>query len=142
VAAPLKVLVAEDNRPNQLVAKAILENKGYIVEIVEDGVKAVEAVENGDYDIVLMDVQMPRMDGVEATQSIRALDSDKRSIPIIAVTANAMVGDRDSYLAAGMDDYVSKPIDSKVLVATIERWRRDKGADQKPKPSPAKAVNG
>lgn len=131
---PLKILVVEDNRPNQLVAKAILENKGYSVDIVDDGIKGVDAVVNGDYDVVLMDIQMPRMDGVEATQCIRSLETDKKCIPIIAVTANAMVGDRDSYLAAGMDDYVSKPIISKDLIATIERWCRpseDEAGDDK-----------
>lgn len=122
MASPLKILIVEDNRPNQLVAKAILEHKGYCVDIAEDGVEGVEAVTNGNYDVVLMDIQMPRMDGVEATQKIRSLNNDKNVIPIIAVTANAMVGDRDIYLAAGMDDYVSKPIDSKSLVETILRW--------------------
>lgn len=145
VPAPLKILVAEDNRPNQLVAKAILENQGYEVDIVDDGVKAVDAVANGDYDLVLMDIQMPRMDGVEATQSIRRLGSEKRGVPIIAVTANAMVGDRDAYLAAGMDDYVSKPIDSKALIATIERWRPNgEGAPEEPLPgaNAPKAASG
>lgn len=122
--SPVRILVVEDNKPNQLVAKAILEHKGYAVDIAEDGVEGVEAVANGDYDVVLMDIQMPRMDGVEATQKIRSLDSVKCEIPIIAVTANAMVGDRDSYLAAGMDDYVSKPIDSRSLVETIQRWSK------------------
>lgn len=122
MSSPLKILIVEDNRPNQLVAKAILEHKGYYVDIAEDGVEGVEAVTNGNYDVVLMDIQMPRMDGVEATQKIRSLNSEKNVIPIIAVTANAMVGDRDTYLAAGMDDYVSKPIDSKSLVETILRW--------------------
>lgn len=122
--APVKILIVEDNKPNQLVAKAILEHKGYAVDIAEDGVEGVEAVANGDYHVVLMDIQMPRMDGVEATQKIRSLDSEKCEIPIIAVTANAMVGDRDSYLAAGMDDYVSKPIDSASLVETVQRWSK------------------
>lgn len=122
--SPVKILIVEDNKPNQLVAKAILEHKGYAVDIAEDGVEGVEAVANGDYDVVLMDIQMPRMDGVEATQMIRSLESKKREIPIIAVTANAMVGDRDNYLAAGMDDYVSKPIDSASLVETIQRWSK------------------
>ena len=140
--APLKILVAEDNRPNQLVAKAILENQGYTVDIVDDGVKAVDAVLAGDFDIVLMDIQMPRMDGVEATQSIRKLDSDKKTIPIIAVTANAMVGDRDSYLAAGMDDYISKPIDSRSLIETIERWRPPHAKPAKNPPKEAKVANG
>lgn len=119
----MKILVVEDNRPNQLVARALLEKEGYAVDVVDDGVKGVEAVTNGEYDVVLMDIQMPRMDGMKATQHIRNLENEKNRIPIIAVTANAMVGDRDTYIAAGMDDYIMKPIKSKLLFDAIERWR-------------------
>ena len=119
----MKILVVEDNRPNQLVARALLEKEGYAVDIVDDGAKGVEAVTNGEYDVVLMDIQMPRMDGMKATQHIRSLENEKNQIPIIAVTANAMVGDRDTYIEAGMNDYITKPIKSKLLFDAIERWR-------------------
>lgn len=126
--AIVKILVVEDNRANQLVAKAILEWKGYDVDIVEDGAKGVEAVSAGDYDVVLMDIHMPRMDGVQATRRIRGMDDPKKHIPIIAVTADAMVGDRDTYLAAGMDDYISKPISSNLLIDAVEHWRAQREA--------------
>lgn len=117
----MKILVVEDNRPNQLVARALLEKEGYAVDVVDDGDKGVEAVTNGEYDVVLMDIQMPRMDGMKATQHIRSLKNEKNRIPIIAVTAHAMMGDRDTYLAAGMDDYIAKPIRSNLLYDAIER---------------------
>ncbi len=119
---PLKILLVEDNQVNQLVATAMLATQGYHVDVAENGIEGVEAVRTGDYDVVLMDIQMPEMNGVEATRMIRAFDGEKGSIPIIAVTAHAMQGDRETYLAAGMNDYVSKPIDPKILLETIRRW--------------------
>jgi CheY-like chemotaxis protein len=124
---PLRILLVEDNHVNQLVATAMLSAQGYLIDVAENGVKGVEAVINGDYDLVLMDIQMPEMNGVEATHRIRALESDKSSIPIIAVTAHAMQGDREIYLAAGMNDYVSKPIDPELLLAAITRWSGEAG---------------
>ena len=112
----LKILLAEDNRINQKVALAMLDSGGHAVDIAENGRQAVDAVERGDYDVVLMDIHMPEMDGVAATKAIRELaDPDKASITIIALTANAMAGSRETYLAAGMNEYVSKPIDVSLL---------------------------
>ncbi len=124
---PLKILLVEDNQVNQLVATAMLSTQGYLIDVAENGLEGVQAVIDGDYDIVLMDIQMPEMNGVEATHEIRALDGDKSSVPIIAVTAHAMHGDRETYLAAGMNDYVSKPIDPKLLLDAINRWSGKSG---------------
>jgi CheY-like chemotaxis protein len=114
-ARPLRVLVAEDNKINQQLAKMLLQNAGHQVDIVENGEEAVDAVSSGDYDIVLMDVQMPVLDGLQATKRIRALPSPKNAVVIIALTAHAMAGAREEYLAAGMDDYLSKPLDLVML---------------------------
>ena len=125
---PLRILLVEDNDVNQLVATSILSSQGYTVDVVENGREAVESVEAHDYDVILMDIQMPEMNGVEATKRIRTLDGAKGAIPIIAVTAHAMQGDRESYLAAGMNDYVAKPIDPKTLFEAIWRWAPNKEA--------------
>jgi signal transduction histidine kinase/CheY-like chemotaxis protein/HPt (histidine-containing phosphotransfer) domain-containing protein len=115
----LRILLAEDNRINQQFARALLEKAGHSVVIADNGVKAVDAVQRGDYDVVLMDIQMPEMDGVEATRQIRKLLAPKASIPIIAMTANAMTGAREKYLEAGMDDYISKPIQPTNLLSKL-----------------------
>ncbi len=129
----LKILLAEDNLINQKVALAILNSGGHSVDIAENGRQAVEAVKGGDYDVVLMDIHMPEMDGVAATKAIRALDdADRASIPIIALTANAMAGSRDTYLAAGMNEYVSKPIDAKLLHDVLDGIGGAGGAGTKP----------
>lgn len=117
----LHILVAEDNHVNQAVIKAMLLKAGHRTEIVENGLEAVTAVSRNQYDLVLMDQQMPEMDGVTATRKIRELTGDASRIPIIAVTANAMKGDREKYLAAGMTDYVAKPIDPGKLAEAIAR---------------------
>jgi signal transduction histidine kinase/DNA-binding response OmpR family regulator len=120
----LDVLVAEDNSVNRAVAVRMLERVGHRVEAVEDGRQAMEALERNRFDLVLMDVQMPRMDGLEATAAIRALEQERGGhVPIIALTAHAMKGDRERCLAAGMDDYVAKPLQSRELYAAIERVR-------------------
>ena len=116
----LRVLVAEDDEVNRLVVRTLLQHQGHDMVLVENGRGAVEAVEAGGYDLVLMDVMMPEMDGITATRLIRALDPPAGSVPIIALTANAMSGDRHAYLAAGMNAYVSKPIDKQELFATID----------------------
>lgn len=120
-----RLLMAEDNTVNQKVAVHMLEKLGYSCDVAANGQEAFEAVVRGDYAAVLMDCQMPEMDGFEATRAIReyeARENLERRIPIIAMTANAMAGDRERCLDAGMDDYVSKPIHPESLVAALDRW--------------------
>ncbi len=121
-AAGRRLLLAEDNPVNRQFAVTLLTRAGYRVDIAVNGEEAVAAIESNDYDVVLMDVQMPVMDGVQATRKIRALGAPKSDVPIIALTAHAMAGARDEYLAAGMDDYLSKPFKRDDLLVTIERW--------------------
>jgi signal transduction histidine kinase/CheY-like chemotaxis protein/HPt (histidine-containing phosphotransfer) domain-containing protein len=117
----LRILVAEDNSVNQLFIKMLLGKSGHYVDVVGDGVEAVEAVKKVHYDLILMDIQMPEMDGPTATKVIRQLGRPVSHIPIIALTANAMLGQREEYLAAGMDDYVTKPIERSLLFAAMAR---------------------
>jgi CheY-like chemotaxis protein/nitrogen-specific signal transduction histidine kinase len=118
---PLKILLAEDNAVNQKLAIRMLERFGYRVDVAGNGLEVLESLERQSYDLIFMDVQMPEMDGLEATRKIRAKGS---IIHIVAMTANAMQGDREECLAAGMNDYVSKPIQVKELVGALERCRR------------------
>ena len=115
---PLRVLLAEDNAVNQKLALRLLERMGYSAEVAMDGTEAITALEDGDYDLVLMDVQMPELDGLEATRRIRERWPD-RGVRIVAMTANAMEGDRETSIAAGMDDYLSKPIRPDELAAAL-----------------------
>jgi CheY-like chemotaxis protein len=117
----LRVLVAEDNEVNQLVISAMLAHLGHSCEVAGDGLEAIDKVTASNYDLVLMDIHMPNLDGLAAARRIRALDGPAAQIPIIALTANAMVEDRDAYLEAGMDDHVPKPVEAKVLATTIAR---------------------
>jgi signal transduction histidine kinase/DNA-binding response OmpR family regulator len=117
---PLRILLAEDNAVNQKLALRLLSNMGYSADVAGDGVQALAALEAADYDVVLMDVQMPELDGLEATRRIRAERAD-RPVHIVAMTANAMAGDREACLAAGMNDYVSKPIRPAELAAALQR---------------------
>jgi two-component system, sensor histidine kinase and response regulator len=122
-----RVLLAEDNPVNRSLAVALLRKAGVAVDVAVNGRAAVESVANGVFDLVLMDCQMPEMDGFEATAHIRSLERERgqgRRIPIIAVTANAMEGDRDRCLAAGMDDYLAKPIRRDALTTVLTRWLR------------------
>ncbi|MFL5778685.1 MAG: GAF domain-containing protein [Chloroflexota bacterium] len=115
---PLRILLAEDNAVNQKLALRLLERMGYRADVAHNGLEALAALEGDGYDLVLMDVQMPELDGLEATRRIRALWPD-RALRIVAMTANAMEGDREMCLAAGMDDYVSKPIRPEALAAAL-----------------------
>ena len=122
----LRILLAEDNPINQKLAVILLQKAGYSVDAVDTGIQALEKVHANRYNAVLMDVQMPEMDGLEATHRIR--DWEKESgghIPIIAMTAHAMQGDRERCLAAGMDDYVTKPLEPKVLFSALARWTQN-----------------
>jgi CheY-like chemotaxis protein len=117
---PMTILVAEDNIVNQKLAERILAKLGYTIEMVTNGVEAVNALNNKSYDLILMDVQMPEMDGLEASEKIR-LTKGHQPI-IIAMTANAMEGDRETCLNAGMNDYISKPIKLETLILILEKW--------------------
>jgi two-component system, sensor histidine kinase and response regulator len=114
--------VAEDNLVNQRVVLGPLAKLGHHADSVRNGLEAVQAVENGRYDLVIMDCQMPELDGFEATRRIRRLSGPSHTIPIIALTANAMQGDREQCLEVGMNDYVSKPVDVGRLAAALQRW--------------------
>jgi CheY-like chemotaxis protein len=118
---PLRILLAEDNVVNQKVAINILERIGYRVDVVANGIEAMEAIERQKYDVVLMDVQMPEMDGVTATNQIRQQVPSNRQPRIIAMTAHALEGDRELYIESGMDDYVSKPIKVNELIEALKR---------------------
>jgi len=138
----LRILLAEDNKVNQLLATSLLTKAGHRVDVAANGIEAVHAVVHREYDVVLMDMQMPEMDGLEATRRIRALPAEVSQIPIVAMTANAMVEDRIRCEQAGMNGYVSKPIDVAVLMREIARCTGQDpdavGADwSHRKPSPA-----
>jgi len=117
-----RILVAEDNPINQEVAALMLDHLGYETEVVSNGIEALAALDAGAFDLVLLDCQMPEMDGFTAAASIRERTDRYASIPIVAMTANAMKGDREKCLDAGMDDYIAKPIDPKELAATVAKW--------------------
>jgi len=120
----LRILLAEDNEINRKLVAKLLTKKGYPIDTVENGLQAVEAVKSGEYNLVLMDVQMPEMDGLTATQEIRTWETPRMHIPIIAMTAHALQGDRERCLEAGMDDYLTKPISPDEVFETIEKWTR------------------
>ena len=119
-----RVLLAEDNDVNRQVALAMLVSLRCVVDTAANGVEAVAAVERGDFDLVLMDCLMPVMDGLQATRAIRALDGGRAATPIVALTANAIIGDREKCLAAGMDDYLSKPFSRDDLLRVVVANRR------------------
>lgn len=122
--APGRILVADDNAVNRKLISALLEQDGHKVKVVESGSAAVEALKNALFDAVLMDIQMPEMDGFEATRLIREMsDEARRVVPIIALTAHAQAGYRDVVTDAGMDGYVTKPIDRRALRSELLRVR-------------------
>ncbi len=117
-----RVLVAEDNAVNQKLAQKLLERLGYVAEVVQNGAEAVTAAASGNYSVILMDCQMPVMDGYKAALRIRQLADAPGAVPIIALTASALKGDREKCLEAGMSDYISKPVRIEELQAALERW--------------------
>jgi CheY-like chemotaxis protein len=120
--ARLKILLAEDNRVNQVLAVRLLEKRGHEVTVAGNGLEALEALDQQVFDLVLMDIQMPEMDGFEATAAIRKGEMKSgKHIPIVAMTAHAMAGDRERCLEGGMDDYITKPIRLELLLDAIKR---------------------
>ena len=117
-----RILIVEDNLTNQLVAKGILGKLAFHADIADNGMKCLEKLKENSYDLILMDCQMPKMDGFEATRAIRKMQSASSKTTIIAMTANAMQGDREKCIEAGMDDYIAKPIEPQVLVDMMEKW--------------------
>ena len=125
----LRILLAEDNVVNQKLALRLLSQMGYRADLAANGLEAIEAVERQTYDVVLMDVQMPEMDGLQASRTIvKRWPKDAERPRIVAMTANAMQGDREECLAAGMDDYVTKPIRVDALVQALIQTKPRRGA--------------
>jgi CheY-like chemotaxis protein len=124
---PLRILLAEDNAVNQKLALRLLERMGYRADVAANGLETIEALQRQPYDVVLMDVQMPEMDGLEATRRIRQLSPEELGVGgqprIIAMTASVMQEDRDACQTAGMDDYVSKPVRVDELVRALNKCR-------------------
>ena len=117
----LTILLVEDDRLNQLFLRRLLEKQGYTVAVANNGLEAVEQHRTGTFDCILMDIQMPLMSGVEATQEIRRNEPDGEHIPIIAVTAHTLPGDRQRFLAAGIDDVVGKPVPVPMILEALHR---------------------
>ena len=145
--ANVRVLVAEDHPVNQKVIARMLEALGCVSDVVADGHQAVERVREADVDLVLMDCQMPGLDGYEATRAIRGLEGQRAEVPIVAMTALALRGDRERCLEAGMDDYLSKPVTVEALQAALGRWARTdpatpSGRAARSEPQPGQAVDG
>ncbi len=123
----LRILLAEDNEINQRMTQVLLTRQGCLVDLANNGLEAVDAVQQKQFDLIFMDVQMPDMDGFEATQRIRSLEGTERHTPVVAMTAHAMPEDRQRCLDAGMDDYLSKPLDAHKVFEIIERWTDTSG---------------
>jgi len=114
--------VVDDVPVNLIVVGKMLDSLGYLVENAHDGREAVEAVRSSHYDMIFMDIQMPEMDGLEATRQIRAMDIERSSIPIVAITANTQASDRDACIETGMNDFIAKPFVKKQLVTLLSRF--------------------
>jgi CheY-like chemotaxis protein len=122
----LRILLAEDNAVNQMVMQRMLGKRGHAVTLAPTGLAAVEALRTQTFDLVFMDVQMPEMDGLDATREIRRTEASGTRMPIIALTAHAMTGDRDRCLEAGMDGYLTKPIQTKALDETLQHYAAER----------------
>ncbi|CCG08577.1 response regulator [Pararhodospirillum photometricum] len=133
---PLRILLAEDNVTNQQVAAGRLRKMGHRVDIVANGAEAVAAVQAFPYDLVFMDIQMPEMDGYEATALIRALPGPQGRLPIVAMTANAQASDRERCLATGMNDYIAKPFQQHTLQTMLDLWGLPPEAAEPALPAP------
>ena len=129
-----RILVVEDNHVNQVVAVGLLRSLGYDADTADDGVAGLEAWAGGCYDLVLMDVQMPRMDGYATTREIRRREPEGRRLPVLAMTAAAIQGERERCLAAGMDDFLTKPVDPDALAAALSRWLGDEAPGERAAP--------
>ena len=132
---PVHVLLAEDNAVNQKIATAMLEGRGHVVDVVENGLEAIEAVQKKRYDIVLMDIQMPEMDGISATTKIRELGAQYQHLPIVALTAHAQQEERTRCAAAGMNDFLFKPFRSADLFEKVERLATTRAGDDREGPA-------
>jgi CheY-like chemotaxis protein len=121
-AAGSRVLVADDNAASRELVRALLRSVGHRVDLATNGAEAVAAVSRGGYDLVLMDVRMPVQDGISATRAIRALDGPVARVPIIALSANILTRQIETYRASGMDDHIGKPIATGELLAKVARW--------------------
>ena len=128
--AGTKVLLADDDSMTHLYVSHVLKESGLDVEWVKNGEGVLDALAQRSFDCILMDIQMPIMDGVEATRKIRASEAPYQDIPIIALTAYAMSGDREKFLQAGMDDYIAKPVEKKDLLAIIRRNIRNDSLEE------------
>ena len=126
---PLRILLAEDNAINALLTRTLLEADGCDVDVVEDGALAVEAMKNQSYDMIFMDMRMPNMDGLESTRKIRALPNVPKSLPIVALTANAFDDDRNACFDSGMNDFMTKPVSAEELADMVNQWAR-KGQEE------------
>ncbi len=126
----LKILIAEDNKINALLIRSLIERRGHRAEVAENGHQVIEALSSAPFDLILMDMHMPTLDGVAATRKVRALGGPVSETPIIALTASSEAKDRQRCLDAGMDDFVTKPIDPEELDAALDRWRNGRGRDR------------